>query len=764
MLGREAADPGVLNDVDLLIAFQDYDKAKLLLEKTLRENPTNPEYRLRMLHLQAATGNKDKAELEARILAEMMEGPLSDTIRRVKEIGRGLMPGHPLFDDTASLDEAKQLLDKIDGEEQQGAAQLSQDGSVHRDTVDFFNLISEEDELIGEEDEVPPGRSDGGEDSEALVEDEDRAETKARSADGDAATQAAAASTPLSLETAPPKLEAAPPKSEVTSPKSEAAPPKLEAAPPKPEVAPPKPEVSPPKPEVSPPKPEVAPPKPEAAPPKPEAAPPKPEVSPPKSEAAPPKPEAAPPKPEVSPPKPEAEPPKPEAAPPPKLEAAPVASKEDAASADSAMKKMEKTMFFSEIRDEAGSPSADATGGDDETIDVRKAMRDRKAADPNTLREIDTLIAFEAYDKARLLLKKSLRETPTNPEYRLRMLHLEATTGDKEKAALEERMIAEMMEGPLSDTIRRVKEIGRGLMPGHPLFDDAKSLDEAKQLLDKIESEEQQEAAQPSQDGSGQRDIVNLGETVDFFNLISAEDELTSEEDEAAAGRSDGGGDAETLAKDEDRAKAKSRDADRDAATQAAASADAAGSDQGKIDWTKTMLDRKAADPNALKEVDTLIAFEAYDKAKVLLKEILKGNPANPEYRLRMLHLEATTGDKDKAELEERILAEMMEGPLSDTIRRVKEIGRGLMPGNPLFDDAETLDEAKQLLDKFESEEQQEPAQASQGGSGQRDIVNLAETVDFFNLISAEDELTSEEDEAPAGRSDGGGGDGSKKP
>ena len=257
--------------------------------------------------------------------------------------------------------------------------------------------------------------------------------------------------------------------------------------------------------------------------------------------APPPKPQAAPPKPQAAPPKPQAAPPKPEATPPPRLEAAPVASKRDAASVDSAMKKMEETMFFSEIREEAGEPSADATGGNDETIDYRKAMRARKAADPDRLREIDTLIAFEAYQKAKLLLEEILKGNPTNPEYRLRMLHLQATSGDKDKAELEEQILSKMMEGPLSDTIRRVKEIGRGLLPGHPLFDDAETLDEAARLLDEIDSEEQQGAAEPSPDASVGSDLVNLNETVDFFNLISAEDELISDEGETPPGQSDGG-------------------------------------------------------------------------------------------------------------------------------------------------------------------------------------------------------------------------------
>ncbi len=40
----------------------------------------------------------------------MMDGPLSETIGRVKAIGRGLMPGHHLFEDGAQIEEAKRII------------------------------------------------------------------------------------------------------------------------------------------------------------------------------------------------------------------------------------------------------------------------------------------------------------------------------------------------------------------------------------------------------------------------------------------------------------------------------------------------------------------------------------------------------------------------------------------------------------------------------------------------------------------------------
>ena len=114
-------------------------------------------------------------------------------------------------------------------------------------------------------------------------------------------------------------------------------------------------------------------------------------------------------------------------------------------------------------------------------------------------------------------------------------------------------------------------------------------------------------------------------------------------------------------------------------------------------DWTRTMISRKAADPQALKEVDTLIAFEQFDKAKALLDKMLGKEPDNPEYLLRHYHVR-TYGGADTSHDDAEILRAMMDGPMSDTMTRVREIGRGLMPGDPLFDNQEGRDQALKVL------------------------------------------------------------------
>ena len=116
----------------------------------------------------------------------------------------------------------------------------------------------------------------------------------------------------------------------------------------------------------------------------------------------------------------------------------------------------------------------------------------------------------------------------------------------------------------------------------------------------------------------------------------------------------------------------------------------APGIEAAPIEWTETMIRRTAADPDALREADTLIAFEDYEPAKRLLDELIKSNPDNPEYRLRLIHVQAELGNQEDSEKEEALLAAVMDGPLSETLLRVKQIGRDLLPGHRLFDESFT--------------------------------------------------------------------------
>lgn len=169
--------------------------------------------------------------------------------------------------------------------------------------------------------------------------------------------------------------------------------------------------------------------------------------------------------------------------------------------------------------------------------------------------------------------------------------------------------------------------------------------------------------------------------------------------------------------------------------------------------WSETVIRRKAADPDVLAEVDTLIAEGELPKAKQLLDELAKGEEDNPEYRLRLLHVDSALGNSARASEQERILAEMSEGPLSETRSRIREIGRGLLPGHPLFDDDSKLEEAKRIINSQgssapSSAESDAPHAANErkpmAASAQRPqapplILDLEvddETIDFFTDLS----------------------------
>ena len=95
----------------------------------------------------------------------------------------------------------------------------------------------------------------------------------------------------------------------------------------------------------------------------------------------------------------------------------------------------------------------------------------RKRADVATLREVDALIAFEHFDDAAEVLAQAMLDNPDNPEYRLRSLYILNALGDHERIASEQSILRAIMDGPMSDTLGRVITTGRGLLPGHPLFE-----------------------------------------------------------------------------------------------------------------------------------------------------------------------------------------------------------------------------------------------------------------------------------------------------
>ncbi len=105
------------------------------------------------------------------------------------------------------------------------------------------------------------------------------------------------------------------------------------------------------------------------------------------------------------------------------------------------------------------------------TESVVEAAQDPAIVDvAQELREIDTLLAYEDYEGAGNRLLELIEAYPENPEFRLRLLHLQSVQGDTEASAAESEILATMMDGPLSDTLRRVQSVGHEMLPGHPLF------------------------------------------------------------------------------------------------------------------------------------------------------------------------------------------------------------------------------------------------------------------------------------------------------
>ena len=183
------------------------------------------------------------------------------------------------------------------------------------------------------------------------------------------------------------------------------------------------------------------------------------------------------------------------------------------------------------------------------------------------------------------------------------------------------------------------------------------------------------------------------------------------------------------------------------------------------LDGSGAVAQHRTADQQVLREVDTYMAFECYQEAELLLDELMRTNPGNPEYHLRLLHIQSAAGDLGKAEEEEQILAAMMDGPLSETIGRVKEIGRGLMPGHHLFEDDAQIEEAKRIIAE---ESNRQPAQAgplpssgsepgqdtldklfaNESGAGSSPVAEGAGELDF-NSTTFDLEPDSEKDEQP---------------
>ena len=156
-------------------------------------------------------------------------------------------------------------------------------------------------------------------------------------------------------------------------------------------------------------------------------------------------------------------------------------------------------------------------------------------------------------------------------------------------------------------------------------------------------------------------------------------------------------------------------------------------SNQSPISPAPPRPKRKRADPATLREVDALIAFEHFDDAAELLAQAMLDNPDNPEYRLRSLYILNALGDHERIASEQSILRAIMDGPMSDTLGRVIETGRGLLPDDPLFESKDAV-----------------PSSIPQPPSPSDDAITLDDgTIDVFNELTFRSDDIEPGDEPP---------------
>lgn len=117
----------------------------------------------------------------------------------------------------------------------------------------------------------------------------------------------------------------------------------------------------------------------------------------------------------------------------------------------------------------ARAPELAETSGNAPGQTMEAETRD-KAGGLEALREVDTMIAFEDFQQAARTLSDLVASEPTNPEYRVRLLHVERELGNVDRAVVEEEFLKRLTSGSRSAGLVRAGEIGRSLLPGHPLF------------------------------------------------------------------------------------------------------------------------------------------------------------------------------------------------------------------------------------------------------------------------------------------------------
>ncbi len=95
----------------------------------------------------------------------------------------------------------------------------------------------------------------------------------------------------------------------------------------------------------------------------------------------------------------------------------------------------------------------------------------------------------------------------------------------------------------------------------------------------------------------------------------------------------------------------------------------------------RAVIEQELADARTLREVDTMLAFEAFEQAASALADVVNRGLAHPEYRVRLFCVENRLGNTVHAGAEEELRRVLLTGPASDNLIRALEIGRSLLPG-----------------------------------------------------------------------------------
>ncbi len=156
---EEDLDDDPLEEVNLSLAYEQFDKAEMLVNKAIEDHPEEDGYKLRLLEVYYAANNKDSYEVAAKSLFEVTDGE-GHLWESAVAMWTEMSPERELFED-ASSDEFETTIDSLDSEED-GVFDISSDakgviaGMSAAGAVAAVMDAESDDELINIADEAMP--------------------------------------------------------------------------------------------------------------------------------------------------------------------------------------------------------------------------------------------------------------------------------------------------------------------------------------------------------------------------------------------------------------------------------------------------------------------------------------------------------------------------------------------------------------------------------------------------------------------------------